>query len=208
MADTDQTAIGIGGLIAVQGDSAGSHIGPTFALIAEAQFFKLDGLGDGEAIMDLNHVDIFRSQFRGFIGHFTGFLQMRPFGTMPTAIRWIFITIYVILQKEIFLHPRQKNQCRSGLLCDIVRCQSGLMIGFVIGIGGVGTGILGVAADAWGVLTVVKLMATLPILGLIPLLMLSSPSGREGTRGPLAPRPWRTIRRAASPSATIWSFRR
>lgn len=67
------------------------------------------------------------------------------------------------------------------LLKDRLGMASGLMLGFVIGIGGVGAGILGVAADAWGVLTVVKLIAILPALGLIPLSMLSYPS--ESIRG-------------------------
>jgi FSR family fosmidomycin resistance protein-like MFS transporter len=52
---------------------------------------------------------------------------------------------------------------------------SGLMMGFVIGMGGVGAGLLGVIADAWGVLTVLKLIALMPVAGLIPILLMNDP---------------------------------
>lgn len=55
---------------------------------------------------------------------------------------------------------------------------SGLMLGFVIGIGGVGTGLLGLVADAWGILTVLRLIAIMPAVGLAPLLMISYPVRR------------------------------
>jgi FSR family fosmidomycin resistance protein-like MFS transporter len=53
---------------------------------------------------------------------------------------------------------------------------SGLMMGFVIGMGGLGAGLLGLIADAWGILTVVKLIALMPAIGFIPILMISYPS--------------------------------
>ena len=52
---------------------------------------------------------------------------------------------------------------------------SGLMMGFVIGVGGLGAGLLGLIADAWGILTVVKLIAFMPAIGFIPILMISYP---------------------------------
>jgi FSR family fosmidomycin resistance protein-like MFS transporter len=52
---------------------------------------------------------------------------------------------------------------------------SGLMMGFVIGMGGVGAGLLGIVADSWGILTVVKLIAFMPAIGFIPILMISYP---------------------------------
>jgi FSR family fosmidomycin resistance protein-like MFS transporter len=52
---------------------------------------------------------------------------------------------------------------------------SGLMLGFVIGMGGVGAAVLGRIADAWGILNVMKLVAIMPAIALIPLLALSYP---------------------------------
>jgi FSR family fosmidomycin resistance protein-like MFS transporter len=52
---------------------------------------------------------------------------------------------------------------------------SGLMMGFVIGVGGLGAGLLGIVADTWGILTVVKLIAFMPAIGFIPILMISYP---------------------------------
>jgi len=49
---------------------------------------------------------------------------------------------------------------------------SGLMMGFVIGMGGIGAGLLGMVADAWGVLAVLKLIALMPAVGFIPILMI------------------------------------
>jgi FSR family fosmidomycin resistance protein-like MFS transporter len=62
---------------------------------------------------------------------------------------------------------------------------SGLMLGFVIGMGGVGAGLLGRIADTWGILTVIKLISIMPAVGLIPLLMISYPVKRheEGLHG-------------------------
>jgi FSR family fosmidomycin resistance protein-like MFS transporter len=49
---------------------------------------------------------------------------------------------------------------------------SGLMMGFVIGIGGVGSGLLGIVADSWGIMTVLKLITYMPAVGFIPILMI------------------------------------
>lgn len=49
---------------------------------------------------------------------------------------------------------------------------SGLTVGFVIGMGGVGAGLLGIVADSWGVMTVLKLIVYMPALGFIPALMI------------------------------------
>jgi FSR family fosmidomycin resistance protein-like MFS transporter len=61
------------------------------------------------------------------------------------------------------------------ILRDRLGMASGLMLGFVIGIGGVGAGLLGLVADAWGILTVLRLIIIMPAVGLIPLLMVSYP---------------------------------
>jgi FSR family fosmidomycin resistance protein-like MFS transporter len=52
---------------------------------------------------------------------------------------------------------------------------SGLMMGFVIGMGGVGAGLLGIIADAWGVFAVLKLITLMPAVGFIPILMIPHP---------------------------------
>jgi FSR family fosmidomycin resistance protein-like MFS transporter len=57
---------------------------------------------------------------------------------------------------------------------------SGLTMGFVIGMGGVGAGLLGIVADSWGVMTVLKLIAYMPAVGFIPSLMIPYPSKRVG----------------------------
>jgi FSR family fosmidomycin resistance protein-like MFS transporter len=48
---------------------------------------------------------------------------------------------------------------------------SGLMMGFVIGIGGVGAGLLGIVADSWGILAVLQLITAMPAVGFIPVLL-------------------------------------
>lgn len=74
---------------------------------------------------------------------------------------------------------------------------SGLMLGFVIGMGGVGAGLLGLVADAWGVLTVLKVIAFMPAAGLIPLLFLPDPMRKApvGTPGQEEKSTYRSIRR-------------
>ena len=49
------------------------------------------------------------------------------------------------------------------------------MMGFVIGVGGLRDGVLGLVADTWGILTVVKLIAFMPAVGFIPILMIPYP---------------------------------
>jgi FSR family fosmidomycin resistance protein-like MFS transporter len=49
---------------------------------------------------------------------------------------------------------------------------SGLTMGFVIGMGGVGAGLLGIVADSWGIMMVLKLIAYIPAIGFIPILMI------------------------------------
>jgi FSR family fosmidomycin resistance protein-like MFS transporter len=56
---------------------------------------------------------------------------------------------------------------------------SGLMLGLVIGIGGVGAGLLGIVADRWGVLAVFKLIVAMPAVALVPALLVQDPSKRK-----------------------------
>jgi FSR family fosmidomycin resistance protein-like MFS transporter len=58
---------------------------------------------------------------------------------------------------------------------------SGLTMGFVIGMGGIGAGLLGIVADSWGVTTVLKLIVYMPAVGFIPALMI--PYGFKGPKG-------------------------
>jgi FSR family fosmidomycin resistance protein-like MFS transporter len=58
---------------------------------------------------------------------------------------------------------------------------SGLTMGFVIGMGGIGAGLLGIVADSWGVMTVLKLIVYMPAVGFIPALMI--PYGFKGPKG-------------------------
>ncbi len=52
---------------------------------------------------------------------------------------------------------------------------SGLMLGLVIGVGGVGAGLLGMVADRWGVLVVLKLIAAMPAVAVVPALLVQDP---------------------------------
>ncbi len=61
---------------------------------------------------------------------------------------------------------------------------SGLLIGFAVGMGGVGVTVLGVVADHWGLLTAMDIIALLPLAGLA--IALALPSDRvSATAGPL-----------------------
>ena len=54
-------------------------------------------------------------------------------------------------------------------------------MGFVIGMGGVGAGLLGIVADSWGVMTVLKLIVYMPAVDFIPALMI--PYGFKTPKG-------------------------
>ena len=92
---------------------------------------------------------------------------------------WVFIVIFIIgfMLISSFSVTVVMGQA---ILKERLGMASGLMLGFVIGMGGIGAGVLGVAADTWGVLTVLRLIAIMPALGLIPLSLLSYPgTGRR-----------------------------
>ncbi len=97
---------------------------------------------------------------------------------------WVFIVIFLIgfvlissFSVTVVMGQR--------ILHNRLGMASGLMLGFVIGMGGVGAGLLGRIADTWGILTVIKLISIMPAVGLIPLLMISYPAKRheEGLHG-------------------------
>jgi MFS transporter, FSR family, fosmidomycin resistance protein len=84
---------------------------------------------------------------------------------------WLFVTLFLIglvlissFSVTIVMGQR--------ILISRLGMASGLMMGFVIGIGGVGAGLLGMIADSWGVHTVLKLIAVMPAIGFIPILLI------------------------------------
>jgi MFS transporter, FSR family, fosmidomycin resistance protein len=93
---------------------------------------------------------------------------------MHVSGMWVFIVLFIIgfVLISSFSVTVVMGQA---ILKDRLGMASGLMLGFVIGMGGVGAGILGVAADAWGILTVLRLIAVMPAIGLIPLSFFSYP---------------------------------
>lgn len=65
------------------------------------------------------------------------------------------------------------------ILPDRLGVASGLMVGFAIGMGGIGATVMGTVADTWGVLTVLRLTACLPVLGTFVALMIPSEEKKE-----------------------------
>lgn len=61
------------------------------------------------------------------------------------------------------------------ILKDRLGMASGLMMGFVIGVGGLGAGALGLIADVWGLPVVMKLISIMPAVGFLPILMIHYP---------------------------------
>jgi FSR family fosmidomycin resistance protein-like MFS transporter len=61
------------------------------------------------------------------------------------------------------------------ILPDRLGVASGLMTGFAIGAGGIGATMLGSVADVWGVITVLKITAWMPILGVLFALWMPYP---------------------------------
>lgn len=97
---------------------------------------------------------------------------------------WVFIVIFLIgfvlissFSVTVVMGQR--------ILHNRLGMASGLMLGFVIGMGGIGAGFLGRVADTWGILFVLKLITIMPAFGLIPLLMIPYPAKRpdEGVHG-------------------------
>jgi len=58
---------------------------------------------------------------------------------------------------------------------------SGLMVGFAVGMGGIGVTLLGAVADTWGVPTAMKVIIVLPVLAfLLTLPVEDSPKQKRG----------------------------
>ncbi len=84
---------------------------------------------------------------------------------------WVFVLLFIIglvLISSFSVTVVMGQQ----ILSNRLGMASGLMLGFVIGMGGIGAGLLGLVADAWGVPAVLKLIAFMPVVGLIPIMMI------------------------------------
>jgi len=84
---------------------------------------------------------------------------------------WVFIILFLVglLLISSFSVTIVMGQM---ILRNRLGMASGLTMGFVIGMGGIGAGLLGIVADSWGVMTVLKLIVYMPAIGLIPALMI------------------------------------
>jgi FSR family fosmidomycin resistance protein-like MFS transporter len=93
---------------------------------------------------------------------------------------WVFIILFLVglLLISSFSVTIVMGQM---ILRNRLGMASGLTMGFVIGMGGIGAGLLGIVADSWGVMTVLKLIAYMPAVGFIPPLLIPYPSERRGT---------------------------
>jgi len=67
----------------------------------------------------------------------------------------------------------------QNILCNRLGLASGLMLGFNIGIGGVGAGLLGFVADMRGIMTVMTLISIMPAVGCVPLLLIPYSPGNS-----------------------------
>lgn len=84
---------------------------------------------------------------------------------------WVFIILFLVglLLISSFSVTIVMGQM---ILRNRLGMASGLTMGFVIGMGGVGAGLLGMVADSWGVMTVLKLIAYMPAVGFIPAVLI------------------------------------
>jgi FSR family fosmidomycin resistance protein-like MFS transporter len=84
---------------------------------------------------------------------------------------WVFIILFLVglLLISSFSVTIVMGQL---ILRNRLGMASGLTMGFVIGMGGIGAGLLGIVADSWGVMTVLKLIVYMPAVGFIPALMI------------------------------------
>jgi MFS transporter, FSR family, fosmidomycin resistance protein len=87
---------------------------------------------------------------------------------------WIFLILFVlglvlISSFSVTVVMGQK------ILANQLGMASGLMLGFVLGIGGIGAGLLGMVADAWGIMAVMKIIALMPVLGSIIVFFMPYP---------------------------------
>ncbi len=94
---------------------------------------------------------------------------------------WVFVLLFLIGAVLISSFSVTVVMGQA-ILRDRLGMASGLMLGFVIGVGGVGAGLLGVMADAWGILWVIRLIAFMPLVGLVPALIMRYPARTAAVR--------------------------
>jgi len=63
------------------------------------------------------------------------------------------------------------------LLPDRAGTVSGMLVGFAMGLGGIGATLMGVVADHWGVATVMQIVTVLPLLSAVVALFI--PAGNR-----------------------------
>ena len=95
---------------------------------------------------------------------------------------WIFVVLFMVgavlvSSFSVTIAMGQK------ILRDRLGMASGLMLGFVIGVGGVGAGLLGLIADTWGILTVIGLIVPMPGIALLPALLMRDPASAPSRTG-------------------------
>ncbi len=91
-----------------------------------------------------------------------------------TAGMWVFLLLFITGAVLISSFSVTVVMGQT-ILRDRLGMASGLMLGFVIGVGGVGAGLLGVMADVWGILWVIRLIAFMPAVALLPALIMRYP---------------------------------
>lgn len=64
------------------------------------------------------------------------------------------------------------------ILPDRAGTVSGLLVGFAMGLGGIGATLMGAVADQWGVATVMHIVTVLPLLSALVALFI--PAGERG----------------------------
>jgi FSR family fosmidomycin resistance protein-like MFS transporter len=88
---------------------------------------------------------------------------------------WVFVVLFIV-GAVLISSFSVTIVMGQAILRDRLGMASGLMLGFVIGVGGVGAGLLGLIADTWGILTVIRLIVLMPGLALLPTLLMRDPA--------------------------------
>jgi FSR family fosmidomycin resistance protein-like MFS transporter len=88
---------------------------------------------------------------------------------------WVFVVLFII-GAVLISSFSVTIVMGQAILRDRLGMASGLMLGFVIGVGGVGAGLLGIVADSWGIITVIRLIVIMPAVALLPILLMREPA--------------------------------
>jgi FSR family fosmidomycin resistance protein-like MFS transporter len=88
---------------------------------------------------------------------------------------WVFVVLFIV-GAVLISSFSVTIVMGQAILRDRLGMASGLMLGFVIGVGGVGAGLLGIVADSWGIITVIRLIVIMPAVALLPILLMREPA--------------------------------